>query len=129
MLFWCFGLRLTFEPLTGPSPSVRLMKISLVVAGLSLAGLSVLASACNPSRVGSMDPKMDDMVQKTLAKMGVPGESSKPNPVAKSLDCPAIKSVIKQVEDARKPISSASVEGLNAWTKWCGLPTTKVSGV
>ena len=76
-----------------------------------------------------MDPKMDAMVQKTLSKMGVPGESSKPNPVAKSLDCPAIKSVIKQVEDAGKPISAASVAGLNAWAKWCGLPATKASSV
>jgi hypothetical protein len=76
-----------------------------------------------------MDPKMDAKVQQMLTKMGVPGESSKPSPVAKSLDCPAIKSVIKQVEDARKPISAVSVVGLNAWAKWCGLPPTKATSI
>jgi hypothetical protein len=76
-----------------------------------------------------MDPKMDVMVQQMLTKMGVPGQNSKPSPVAKSLDCPAIKSVIKQVEDAGKPISAASVVGLNAWAKWCGLPATKASSL
>ena len=101
------------------------MKSSFVFAGLSLGVLAVLSSACGSSRVNGMDA----MVQKTLSKMGVPGESSKPNPVAKSLDCPAIKSLIKQVEDAGKPISAASVVGLNAWAKWCGLPATKASSI
>jgi hypothetical protein len=76
-----------------------------------------------------MDPKMDAMVQQMLTKMGVPGQNSKPSPVAKSLDCPAIKSVIKQVEDGHKPISPASVAGLNAWAKWCDLPPTKAQSI
>ena len=105
------------------------MKISFAVAGLSVGMLAVISSACSPSKVTTMDPKMDAMVQQTLAKMGVPGQNSKPNPVAKSLDCPAIQSVIKQVEDGKKPISSGSLMGLNAWAEWCGFPVMKPSDV
>lgn len=129
MPFGGIGLRLTLSVWPGSGPSVLPMKLSLVAAGLSLGGLAVVVSACNPSRVNTMDPMMDAMVQQMLTKMGVPGQNSKPSPVAKSLDCPAIKSVIKHVEDGHKPISPASVAGLNAWAKWCGLPPTKAPSI
>jgi hypothetical protein len=105
------------------------MKIFSVAAGLSLGALAVVVSACNASNVSSMDPKMNAMVQQMLTKMGVPGQNSKPSPAAKSLDCPAIKSVINHVEDGQKPISRASISGLNAWAKWCDLPSTKATSI
>ena len=123
------GRRLGLGVWPGSGPFVLPMKISLVAAGLSLGGLAIVVSACNASSVSSMDPKMDAMVQQMLAKMGVPGQNSKPSPIAKSLDCPAVESVIKHVEAGHKPISAASVAGLNAWAKWCGLPPTKALSI
>jgi len=105
------------------------MKRSLVASGLSIGLLVVLASACGSPRSASIDPQMDSMVQQMLSKMGVPGQNAKPNPVAKSLDCPAIQSVIKHVEAGHKPISAGALMGLNAWAEWCDFPSVKASGV
>jgi hypothetical protein len=105
------------------------MKRSSAIALLSIGMLALATTGCKSSHEGAMDPKMDAMVQQMLSKMGVPGENSKPNPVAKSLDCPAIQSVIKHVEAGHKPISASSLTGLNAWAAWCGLPSAKASGI
>jgi hypothetical protein len=87
--------------------------------GLLLLAVASL-SACSRND-GSGGSALEQKVEAMMGKMGVPGASSTPSKVSKSLDCPPVKSMLDEVRNAPTSISPASRQALNAWARWCDL--------
>lgn len=89
---------------------------------LMLTNLSLSACGQSGPAGGPTASPEDQKVQNMLVKIGVPGASAVPSKAAIGLDCPPVKAMLKDAQQASDAISASSRQALNAWARWCSLP-------